>query len=37
MVSALIGKQPLVWGQAVEVHAGQNSITLDERDATPLN
>ena len=37
MVSTLIDKQPLVWGQAVEVHAGQNSITLNERNATPLN
>jgi hypothetical protein len=37
MVSAFYNKQPLVWGQAVQVHAGQNSLTLNLRNATPLN
>jgi hypothetical protein len=37
MISALYNKQPLVWGQAVEIHAGANSLTLDARNATPLN
>jgi hypothetical protein len=37
MVSAIYNKQSLVWGQAVHVNAGQNSVTLDLRNATPLN
>lgn len=37
MVSAIYNKQSLVWGQPVHVNVGQNSITLDLRNATPLN
>jgi hypothetical protein len=37
MISALYNKQPLVWGQAVNIHAGANSITIDARNGTPLN
>lgn len=37
MISALYNKQPLVWSQAVHVNAGQNSVTLDLHNATPLN
>ena len=37
MISAQYNKQPLVWGQAVHVNAGANSVTLDLRNATPLN
>ena len=37
MVSAIYNKQSLVWGQAVHVNAGQNSVTLDLRNAMPLN
>ena len=37
MVSAIYNKQSLVWGQPVHVNTGQNSITLDLRNATPLN
>lgn len=37
MISAVFNRQSLVWGQAVQVHAGTNSITLDARNATPLN
>jgi len=37
MISAVYNRQSLVWGQAVQVHAGPNSITLDSRNATPLN
>lgn len=37
MISAVYNKQPLIWGQAVQLNAGANSITLDTRNATPLN
>ncbi|HTB96976.1 MAG TPA: hypothetical protein VK716_08190 [Terracidiphilus sp.] len=37
MISAVDKNQPYVWGQAVQLHAGQNSITLDLRNATPLH
>ncbi len=37
MISAMFNKQLLMWGQAVQIHAGANSITLDARSATPLN
>jgi hypothetical protein len=37
MISAVFNKQPLVWEQAVELKAGANSLTLDQRNATPLN
>lgn len=37
MVSAIYNKQSLVWGQPVHVNVGHNSITLDLRNATPLN
>jgi hypothetical protein len=37
MISAIYNKQPLLWGQAVQIHAGANSIILDIRNATPLN
>jgi hypothetical protein len=37
MISARYNNQPLVWGQAVQLKAGANSITLDQRNATPLN
>ena len=37
MISALYNRQLLVWGQAVQIHVGANSITLDARNATPLN
>jgi hypothetical protein len=37
MISAVYNKQPLIWGQAVQLNAGPNSITLDARNATPLN
>lgn len=37
MISAIVNKQPLVWGQAVQLKSGANSITLDQRNATPLN
>jgi hypothetical protein len=37
MISTRYNNQPLVWGQAVQLHSGTNSITLDQRNATPLN
>jgi hypothetical protein len=37
MISTIYNRQPLVWGQAVQVNAGANSITVDLRNATPLN
>jgi hypothetical protein len=37
MVSAIYNQKQLIWGQPVQVHAGQNTITLDESNATPLN
>lgn len=37
MVSAIYNKQSFVWGQAVQLKPGANSITLDQRNATPLN
>jgi hypothetical protein len=36
MISAVDGGQPYVWGQAVQIHAGSNSMALDLRSATPL-
>jgi len=29
--------QSLVWGQAVQLKPGSDSVTLDQRDATPVN
>jgi hypothetical protein len=37
MISAICNKQAYVWGQAVQVHAGANSLALDLRSATLLN
>lgn len=37
MISAVYKGQPYVWGQAVQVHAGANSLTLDLNSAQPLN
>jgi hypothetical protein len=37
MISAIYNRQPLVWGQAVQLSAGANSVTLDQHNATPLN
>jgi hypothetical protein len=37
MISALYNKQSLIWGQAVHINTGQNSVTLDLRNALPLN
>jgi hypothetical protein len=36
-ISARFNNQALVWGQAVQLKAGPNSITLDQSNATPIN
>jgi hypothetical protein len=36
MISAVYNQQPYVWGQAVQVHAGSNTLALDLRSATSL-
>jgi hypothetical protein len=37
MISTRYNNQPLVWSQRVQVATGPNSITLDQRNATPVN
>jgi hypothetical protein len=37
MISARFNNQSLVWGQAVQLKPGPNSITLDQSNAIPLN
>jgi hypothetical protein len=37
MISALFNNQSLVWGQAVQLKPGPNSITLDQSNAVPIN
>ena len=37
MISTRHNNQALVWGQAVQLKPGVNSLTLDQRSATPLN
>ena len=37
MISTVYDKQSLIWGQAVQLRAGANSVTLDQRNATPNN
>jgi hypothetical protein len=37
MISARYNNQSLVWGQAVQLKPGANSVTLDQHNATPLN
>ncbi|HUB51398.1 MAG TPA: carboxypeptidase-like regulatory domain-containing protein [Terracidiphilus sp.] len=36
MISAPLNGQPVVWGQAVTLHAGENSITLTAANSQPL-
>ena len=36
MISAVLSGQPYVWGQAVQVHVGSNTLALDLRSATAL-
>jgi hypothetical protein len=37
MISTRYDNQALNWGQAVQLKAGQNSMTLELRNATPMN
>ncbi len=37
MISTIFNRQSLVWGQAVQINPGANSMTLNLRNATPLN
>jgi hypothetical protein len=37
MISAIVNQKPMVWGQAVQLKPGANSVTLDPATATPLN
>ncbi len=37
MISARYNNQALVWDQSVQLKPGQNSLTLDRNNATPLN
>jgi len=37
MISAPFNNQALVWGQAVQLKPGSNSVTLDQSNATPIN
>jgi hypothetical protein len=37
MISTRYDNQPVVWGQAVRLKAGPNSVALDLRNATPVN
>ena len=37
MISTRYNNQGLVWSQPVQVKPGSNSLTLDQRNATPLN
>jgi len=37
MISAVSGGRPYVWGQAVQIHAGANKLSLDLSTAIPMN
>jgi hypothetical protein len=37
MISTRYNNQPLAWGQAVQLKAGSNSITLNQSNAQPIN
>jgi hypothetical protein len=37
MISVRHKNQGLVWGQPVQLKPGQNSMTFDETNATPMN
>jgi hypothetical protein len=37
MIAARVDNQSLVWDQSVRLQTGSNSITIDTRNATPLN
>ena len=37
MISTRFNNQGLAWGQAVQLKPGANSVTLNQKDATPIN
>jgi hypothetical protein len=37
MISARIGNQTFIWDHPVQLHSGANSLTLDQRSASPIN
>lgn len=37
MISAVVNKQSMIWGQAVQLKVGANTLTLDQSNAVPLN
>ena len=37
MISTRYNNQGLIWGQPVQLKPGENSITLDQHNATPVN
>jgi hypothetical protein len=37
MISARIGNQAFIWDHPVQLHSGPNSLTLDQRSASPIN
>lgn len=37
MISTRYNNQALVWSQPIQLNPGPNSITLDQRNATPIN
>ncbi len=37
MISTIYNKQPMMWGQAVQLKAGANAVTLDPRNALLSN
>jgi nicotinamide mononucleotide (NMN) deamidase PncC len=37
MISTAYNQKSLIWGQAVQLKPGANSVTLDQSNATPLN
>jgi hypothetical protein len=37
MISARLNNQAVAWEQAVHPHPGANFVTLDLRNATPVN
>jgi hypothetical protein len=37
MISARIGNQSFIWDHPVQLRSGANSLTLDQRSASPIN
>ncbi len=37
MISTRFNNQPIIWGQSIQLKPGATTLTLDQRNATPLN